>query len=267
MARPTSHEKGAPCWIDLSTSDPQRAREFYTALFGWTAEEPEEQFGGYCNFRKEGLRIAGCMGRMPGQEGPDAWMVHLSTPDARKTLEEAKAHGGTVAVEAMDVADLGTMSVIIDPTGAPVGAWQPGSHQGFGAVYEDDAPAWFELHTTDYAGAIAFYRDVFGWKTVTASDTEQLRYTLLQPGDTQLAGLMDEGSRPSHWIVYFGVADADATVARIKELGGGVVMEPEDTPYGRLAAVTDPTGAAFNLLQQTAAMGAPSEPTAAGAVE
>jgi len=28
---------------------------------------------------------------------------------------------------------------------------------------------------------------------------------------------------------------------------GAVVQEAEDTPYGRLAAATDPTGAAFNL--------------------
>ena len=40
---------GAPCWIDLMTSDTQRSREFYGELFGWDAEEPNAEFGGYRN--------------------------------------------------------------------------------------------------------------------------------------------------------------------------------------------------------------------------
>jgi len=260
MARPTHHAKGAPCWVDLTTSDPARARDFYTALFGWTAEDPDPQHGGYFNFRKDGIRVAGCMGKVPGMEAaPEVWSVHLSTPDARQTLQDAQANGGQVLVDAMDVDDLGTMSLIADPSGAAVGAWQPGTHAGFGVVYENDAPVWFELHTRNYAAVLDFYRTVFGWKTATASDTDELRYTLLQPDDTQLAGIMDDtghphATLPSHWAVYFGVADADAAVAKVKEMGGSVVMEPMDTPWGRLAAVTDPTGAAFNLMQATPAM-------------
>jgi predicted enzyme related to lactoylglutathione lyase len=62
---------GAPCWVDLTTSDTGRSREFYTRLFGWTAEEPAEEFGGYFSFRKDGVRVAGCMARQPG--AGDAW--------------------------------------------------------------------------------------------------------------------------------------------------------------------------------------------------
>ncbi len=41
---------GAPCWMDLSTSDTAAVRSFYTGLFGWTADEPQEEFGGYFMF-------------------------------------------------------------------------------------------------------------------------------------------------------------------------------------------------------------------------
>jgi predicted enzyme related to lactoylglutathione lyase len=270
MTRPTAYAKGAPCWIDLTTSDPGKARNFYSALFGWTAEEPNAEFGGYFNFRKDGSRVAGCMGKMPGQEGPDVWSVHLSTPNARQTLKDAQAHGGRVTVDAMDVADLGTMSVITDPSGAAVGAWQPGTHPGFGVVYEDNAPTWFELHSRGYKAAVDFYREVFGWNTVIASDTNELRYTLLQAGETPLAGIMDDtghtpDSVPSHWVVYFGVADADAVTARIKQLGGSITMEPMDTPYGRLAGAVDPCGAAFNLMQANREAPAGLEPPKAAA--
>jgi len=52
---------GAPCWVDLMTSDTQHSRDFYCELFGWTAEEPNEDFGGYFNFQLDAVRVAGCM--------------------------------------------------------------------------------------------------------------------------------------------------------------------------------------------------------------
>jgi hypothetical protein len=48
--------------------------------------------------------------------------------------------------------------------------------------------------------------------------------------------------------VYFRTDDADASIARARELGGSVIQPAEDTPYGRLATLADPTGAAFKLI-------------------
>lgn len=56
---------GAPCWIDLMTSDTERSRAFYCELFGWTAEQPAEEFGGYFYFSSDGVRVAGCMASRP----------------------------------------------------------------------------------------------------------------------------------------------------------------------------------------------------------
>ena len=52
---------------------------------------------------------------------------------------------------------------------------------------------------------------------------------------------------PSEWTIYWGVADADVAVAEVVRLGGSVVDQPQDTPYGRMATVTDPSGAEFRL--------------------
>ena len=209
---------GAPCWVDLMTSDPARSRDFYGQLFGWTASEPQEQFGGYFNFSKDGVLVAGGMPKQPGMDAPDTWSVYLATDDAQKTIEAAAAHGGQVLVAAMQVADLGTMAVVTDAGGAAIGMWQPGLHKGFGIVAEDGAPGWFEVYTRDYEATIAFYRDVFGWDTQTVGDTPEFRYTIAQHGTEQVAGIMDgsaflpEGV-PAHWAVYFGTDDADATLA------------------------------------------------------
>src|SRR5947209_5188486 len=91
---------GAPCWVDLMTSDTDRARAFYTELLGWGVEEPNAEFGGYFNFTKDGAWIAGGMGRMPDApaELPDAWSVYLATDDAEKTVGAATDNGAQVIV-------------------------------------------------------------------------------------------------------------------------------------------------------------------------
>jgi predicted enzyme related to lactoylglutathione lyase len=245
---------GAPCWVDLFTSDPAGAQAFYSDIFGWTSETAGEEYGGYFNFAKDGVLVAGGM-RNDGEAGtPDGWSIYLATDDAERVTKEAVANGGEVIVPAMDVMELGTMAVVSDPGHASIGAWRPGLHQGFGIFAEPGTPSWFELHTREYDQSVQFYKDVFEWKTQVAGDSPEFRYTTLGEGEEQLAGIMDASAWmaagvPGVWSVYFGVADADATLDRIRKLGGAVVQPAEDTPYGRLAQAADPTGALFKLVQ------------------
>lgn len=244
---------GAPCWVDLTTSDTDRSRDFYCQLFGWAAEEPAEEFGGYFTFTKDGVQVAGCMAAQPDSGMPDVWAVYLNTDDAEKTVEAASANGGQVYVPPMVVGDQGTMAFVGDASGAGIGVWQPGTMAGFGVLGEPGTPAWFELHTRDHRTAVDFYREVFRWDTKDVADSDDFRYTILVDGEEQLAGVMDatgflpEGV-PAHWSVYFGVEDTDATLTRIGELGGSTVQPAEDTPYGRLAVAADPGGVQFKLI-------------------
>ena len=243
---------GAPCWADLMTSDVEASRDFYGEVLGWTAEEPDETHGGYFCFRRHDVRIAGCMASEPGAPVTDVWSVYLASDNAEKTLETAEAEGGQVHVPAMAVDEQGIMAFIADPGGAGVGVWQPGTHPGFGLVEEPGAPSWFELHTRDYERVLTFYRNVFGWDTKVESDSDEFRYTTLQYDGVPLAGVMDASgflppNAPSCWSVYWAVDDVDATAGKVTSLGGSVVQPPEDTPYGRLAVVTDAHGATFKL--------------------
>lgn len=243
---------GSPCWIELFTTDPAVTRPFYEQLFGWSAEEPNPEFGGYFNFAKDGAKVAGGMANDGSSGTPDVWSIYLAMPDATKAVEAAEAAGAAVYVPAMEVMTLGTMAVVADAGGASIGIWQPGEHKGFEVVNEPGTPAYFELLTRDYAEAVSFYQNVFGWQTSVVSDTPEFRYTGLGEGDRQVAGIMDGSGFlpdgvPAHWSVYFDVADTDATSAKAVELGGTVVDPAQDTPYGRLATIADPTGAAFKL--------------------
>ena len=214
---------GAPCWIDVFSSDTAKTRGFYDQLFGWKSEEAGPEYGGYITFAKDDVGVAGGMANDGSQGAPDAWTVYLAVEDADATVAAVQANGGQVFVPAMDVADLGRMAVIADPGGASVGIWQPGTHKGFGVLAEPGTPSWFELHTGAYDAVVAFYREVFGWDTHVAGDSPEFRYTTLGEGEGQLAGVMDTSvyapaGTPSFWTIYFGTDDTDASVARAVEL-------------------------------------------------
>jgi predicted enzyme related to lactoylglutathione lyase len=260
-ARDTS--AGAPCWIDLATSGTDVARDFYTGLFGWTAEEPQEEFGGYFMFNEKpgGVPVAGCMPAMP-DGAHDVWGVYLTVEDVAKTLESVTANGGQVIAPAMQVGEAGTMAVIADPGDAVIGLWQPDQFPGIAHVGEPGQPSWFELLGQSYDAQVDFYQEVFGWTMqVVADEPGQFRYSVLQRGAAPLAGIMDAGPDVTSmsgvrdkmilgWGVYFWTTDADATLARAEELGGKAILPAEDTPYGRLATVEDPCGARFRLMAQ-----------------
>lgn len=244
---------GAPCWTDLSTSDVDGSRRFYSELFGWEALDPSPEFGGYFMFARDGVPTAGAMGHMGDSKASDSWRVYLHTDDIDQVAKLAEDKGGTLLASPMSVADLGSQMVLTDASGADLGAWQPGTFPGFLVTAESGSPSWFELQTTDFATSIAFYESVFQWQTAIISDTNEFRYAvMLDPEFTgELAGIMDgsrvPGSPASAWSVYWHVDDVAEAVARVAKLGGNVINQPAETPYGTLAAVTDPSGAAFKL--------------------
>ncbi len=246
---------GSPCWVDLWTSDVEGSRAFYSTLFGWEAEEPNPEFGGYFMFTRAGVPVAGGMGDM-GDEMPadNTWKVYLDTDDIAKTIELATEARAQVHSPSMAVADLGIQAVLEDPTGATLGAWQPGTFPGFTVIGEHGAPGWFELFTRDFATAADFYRAVFHWETELVGDTDEFRYlTMRDPGGGgELAGIMDASAIlpdgvGAYWSIYWEVDDADASIVQVQALGGSVVAEAADTPYGRIATVSDPAGAEFKL--------------------
>jgi len=242
---------GAPCWIDLSTTDAAKSRAFYTGLFGWQASEPDDQYGGYSVFVRNGAELAGMMPAQGDNAGYDGWGVYLAAPDAAAVLDAAAEHGGTVVSPTMAVGDLGTMGILTDPAGAMIAVWQPAGFPGFTEYAVDGTPGWFELHTTRYDDVLPFYRTVFGWQTSAVSDSPEFRYTTVQDGEEQVAGVFDasgEDEPTPGWWIYFAADDVDATLSRAVDLGGRVIQPAQDTPYGRLAGVSDPNGARFKLV-------------------
>lgn len=123
-------------------------------------------------------------------------------------------------------------------------------------TYQAGMPSWTDLSTSDEAGALAFYSELFGWEDEPNPAGEGMTYHMQklrgdyvcaisaqQPHETQM-GI------PPHWNTYITVDDLDATLARVAAAGGQVFADPFDVmDAGRMAPIADPTGAAVNLWQ------------------
>jgi predicted enzyme related to lactoylglutathione lyase len=251
---------GTPSWVELSSPDPDASVAFYGDVLGWSATEPgPAETGGYRMFQCDGKNVAGLMGHM--QEGqPTAWATYISVADADEAARKVQAAGGTQVVSPMDVMDLGRMAVFADPTGAVFGVWEPRAFAGADLVNEPVSLVWNEVHTHDTEAGKAFYEAVFGWSAGKPSfEGAPDTYTVWQLQDHNVGGMMEmvEGmfppDTPPHWSVCFAVADAEDTVAKAREHGGSIAAEPVDMPIGRFAAIVDPQGAAFTIMQPAAA--------------
>ena len=246
MPERTSYEPGTPCWVDIGVPDTAAAAEFYGGLFGWSLEKMDDpEAGGYGQFQLRGEPVAG-IGPQQNTEMPPYWTVYVSVADADKTLELKRDAGGTIVVEAMDVMGEGRMGVAQDTNGTFISVWQPKAHIGARLVNETGTFGWNELATNDLAATREFYAAAFGWGVdEQAGGDESLIFT----ADGRIvcgAHVANEGEFPA-WSVWFGVDDCDASVAKAVELGGTVVMPPNDMDFGRGAMVADPAGAVFGV--------------------
>jgi len=247
-----SYENGTPSWVDLGTADPAKAAEFYGGLFGWDVEDGPPEAGGYRMATLKGKPVAG----LGPQQNPGTpyWSTYVSVDDAASVTASVTELGGRVLVAPMDVMGFGHMAVLADPQGAVFSIWQPGTHKGAGLVNEPGAFSWCELITTDVDAATGFYSTVFGWEAETHGEPGSPGgYTEFKVSGRSVAGMMAKPPNlpaevPPFWAVYFSVADTDAAVALVTELGGSLMMGPADIEPGRFAVVADPAGAVFNVI-------------------
>ena len=259
VTRDTAWPPGTPCWVDLGVADIGKAKAFYTGLFGWDVQEGPPESGGYCMAELNGRQVAGIGPKMGPDEMPAAWTTYIASADADETAGKIREAGGQVVMEPMDVMDVGRMAIAADPGGAFFGIWQAGSHSGIQMANEPGALTWNENMSRDFAGNKAFYHSVFGYEYGDMS-SEGFNYATADLGGSPVGGIGELDPNfppevPANWATYFGVADADAAVARAEELGGSVVRPAWDTPYGRMAVLADNQGAVFAVVSATGAGG------------
>lgn len=249
-------------WRDLVTTDPERAKAFYTALFGWdvkpmgmtndsgTAENYDmlanagTDFGGIVTLDKDHSHV------------PPHWSSYITVESVDETVATATRLGGMVYLPPTDIPDVGRFAVVADPQGA---VFQPFT-MTMDAGPEPQgpppmgSPCWNELITADPDGAKAFYGEIFGWQFETG-DMGTGPYTIIKRGDQMEGGMFQKPPEvpATMWLIYYYVGDLDHTLADVGRLGGQVFGEIITVPtIGRISWAADPTGAIFALLEPEA---------------
>ncbi|MGO8956817.1 MAG: VOC family protein [Streptosporangiaceae bacterium] len=258
VTRTTPWPTGTPCWVDLGVSDIPKAIAFYGGLFGWDIQEGPPEAGGYAMGQIGGMSVAGIGSKMDPNM-PTVWTTYLATDDADATAARIKAAGGQVLMEPFDVMDVGRMFVAVDPGGAAFGVWQARAHSGVQLANEPGSLIWSENMSRNYEGNKAFYNSVFGYSFGDIG-AEGMNYATLDLDGKTVGGIGETGAdqpadMPAYWGTYFAVADTDDAVQKATELGGSVIAPAWDSPYGRMAVVSDDQGATFALMSAT-----PEEP-------
>ncbi len=233
-------------WHEQVSPDPAQGQEFYTRLFGWQVEAFKPGEADYAMISSGG-QMHGGFGKALEGAPPPHWLSHVRVESVDAAVARAQRAGGTLAAGPFDMSEVGRMAIIADPQGAYLSLYEPHA-EGPAA---EGVFVWDELATSDADAAQAFYEQVFGWTTEDMG-AEYGGYRIFNRGDTGVAGLMavQDASIPPHWQPYVAVADADATTAKARELGGEALLEPMDVPQvGRLAVLRDAQGAVFGIIR------------------
>jgi predicted enzyme related to lactoylglutathione lyase len=248
-----TYAPGTPMWVDHTSGDLQASVRFYSDLFGWQAQDMGEEAGHYTMYTSNGKVVAADTPPMsPGT--PPSWSTYISTANAEETARKVDAAGGKTLVAPMQVMDQGSMGVFMDPTGAVFAVWQPAAMHGAELVNQPVSFSWNELATRDLDAAKTFYGRVFDWGVKSNKMPDGSEYVEWQVAGRSVGGGTGMGSMyppqvPPHWLVYFTVANTDATLKKAQDLGARVMTPAMDIPQGRFAVLADPQGAAFAIIQ------------------
>ncbi len=247
-------KSGEFCWINMLTSNPTEAREFFSKLFGWTYKDMPEMGGGLIN--ADGGDVGGLWDldqpNMPPGTSPQIGVM-VKVDNADEVAEKVRSLGGK-AQPPMDIMTNGRMVSCTDPLGASFDLWQAIDQPGTTAdTSHHGVPSWTELLTTDTARAGEFYKTLFGWTSIE-QDMGHMKYISFKLDDDYAGGMMqlspEMGDMPTGWSTYVTVDDVDESAEKATGLGGQVFMPAMDIPsVGRMAGIVSPQGVSFYVIK------------------
>lgn len=248
-------EVGMPYWIDLTTSDPRKSAHFYEQVLGWEVSAETQEDNPYQMARLQGLPIAGLIPQPEEAPMPDTWVTYFLSKDIDGDCQRTENLGGRILAVPQPV-QLGHMALLADAAGGMFGLIQPSGPEHFVAGGEPGTPVWHELTaTTRFQHAMDFYGELFNWEIrAMESEDENFIYATAEEDGAPFAGLWNAEGQfppqvPSFWQTYLGVRDIDEAAKKAVELGGEIIREPWDSPFGRMCLLADSTGATVTLTE------------------
>lgn len=110
--------------VELMTTDVPKAKAFYGKLFDWDLEDREMGNATYTMIKVGDGTGGGIMKNMM-PNAPSMWLAYVNVPDVKAATEKAKSLGAKIVKDVSEVKDVGSFSIITEPTGSMLGLWQP----------------------------------------------------------------------------------------------------------------------------------------------
>jgi len=115
MSHPFTH-------IELNTTDVAKAKDFYRQMFSWQMDDlPDMQY----TMVKTGEAPDGGIMKHPMPGEPSFWLTYVLVDDIQASTKKAVSLGAKIIRDVHEVSGRGWLSIFFDPTGAPIGLWQP----------------------------------------------------------------------------------------------------------------------------------------------
>jgi uncharacterized protein len=262
-------------WYELTTTDAEAAKAFYTGVVGWGTRDASMPGAAYTLFTAGDVAIGGLIGLSANARKMGAqprWTGYVGVDDVDLTVAQLVRLGGTVYVPPTDIPDVSRFAVVADPQMATFALlkWRHPDQQPSAAATLPGVVAWHELLAANLQRAFDFYRELLGWQKVDSAGAVRT-YQFAVNGET-IGGITVKPPQTPlpFWLHYFYVADVDAVAARVKAAGGQILEGPVEAPGGnRIACCVDPQGAMFalsgrgrNKVQGYFAPAAATDPTA-----
>lgn len=252
---------GMPCWIELATTEPDKACDFYAGLFGWYYESyGDSASGAHLIAYRDGFPVASIRS---SSRNKSVWRLYLAAGDRRATVERAGELGAAPVGTPKRIPGLGTKNVLMSPADVEFGLLEPADDWQFD-VGLPGTLMWAELVAIKAQSADSFFGELFGYTSEQFGTENRSDYSVWYLGDDSVLARVSmireltTSSTVPHWLLYLGTDAAigtDELVRRAIGLGGRVRVDPYDSSLGRVAVLRDPTGARFAVVDSTEALG------------
>jgi|SRR5579862_7141581 len=246
---------GCFVWYELTTTDQDAAKAFYSDVVGWSTRDASMPGAAYTLFVAGDDAVAGVTG-LPAEARKmgalPRWMGYVGVDDVDAATDRLQRLGGAVYVPPTDVPGVSRFSVVADPQAATLGLVKGlnSSQQQPNALGMPGHVGWHELSAIDWEKAFAFYGELFGWQKVEADFGGIGTYLLFSIGGQTVGGMFTKppAAPLPFWLYYFNVGDIDAAAKRVAAGGGKILEGPIEARGGnRIVRCTDPQGAMFAL--------------------
>lgn len=264
MMKPDANAQGSPIWYELMTPDPAGVTAFYRATLGWEiqAEGMKNPNGSEYRMigRSDGGSAGGVLTLTPGMTAGGAkpgWLPYFYVADVDSAAAKAQVLGGSIHMVPSTIDGVGRMAMLTDPQGAAFYLMKPTPPAGDPNAQSDAFEPmkaghcrWNELNTTDAAGALRFYTELFGWTAGMAMPMGPAGdYQFIEIDGTAIGAINPIQAPPSMWLPIFGVTDIVAAKAAAEANGGTITTDIMEIPGGEFALTADdPSGAAVGFV-------------------